>query len=397
MTDASSLVTTLARLPAGPPVVSLYLDARWRDQHQRERVRLFVHDTLRSLPRDAAPSEQLEETLAAVAAHVDALVNQDLLPDVRGLALFASAARGLFEQLAVDATFEPLLVVDERPVIAPLVEAVGLDRPALVACVESPAVTVLELSAGRVVDAQTIVREIPRRHSAGGWQQRHLQRSLRAYIRQVWQEGARLMERLAAEDATRAVVLLGQPPATRGFERELSAGLRARVVGRALLPHDRADAVARALELLALERTDRESALVRRVAEAGLSERGGAVGLQPTLLAANGGRIRLLALSSRFNATGYRCDRCEALSETAPGGSCAFCGAAARAVALREPLVRRVAGQGGAVVLAREVGPLDAWRGIGCLLRRRASAPRQPEALMMVPSVPPEFVRSVVR
>lgn len=29
------------------PIVSLYLDVRWRDDHQRERVRMFVSEGVR--------------------------------------------------------------------------------------------------------------------------------------------------------------------------------------------------------------------------------------------------------------------------------------------------------------------------------------------------------------
>jgi len=43
--DASRRLAQLAKLPtAERPVVSVYLDTRWTDEQQRERVRIFLRN-----------------------------------------------------------------------------------------------------------------------------------------------------------------------------------------------------------------------------------------------------------------------------------------------------------------------------------------------------------------
>jgi hypothetical protein len=42
----------LAKISTAPaPVVSVYLDSRWADEHQRDRVRIFLKNALRERTR----------------------------------------------------------------------------------------------------------------------------------------------------------------------------------------------------------------------------------------------------------------------------------------------------------------------------------------------------------
>jgi ATP-binding cassette subfamily F protein 3 len=67
-TELGSALRELARVRSGSePIVSLHLDVRWTDEHQRERVRLFVQEAIRralAQYRDGSPGrEALERTL----------------------------------------------------------------------------------------------------------------------------------------------------------------------------------------------------------------------------------------------------------------------------------------------------------------------------------------------
>jgi hypothetical protein len=54
-------ITELARLgPAPGPVVSVYLDTRWSDEQQRERVRVFVKNEAGRARDHPAVAEDLE-------------------------------------------------------------------------------------------------------------------------------------------------------------------------------------------------------------------------------------------------------------------------------------------------------------------------------------------------
>jgi len=49
-TDVQTRLAELAKLPpAARPVVSVYLNTRWADEDQRERVRIFLKNNLREV------------------------------------------------------------------------------------------------------------------------------------------------------------------------------------------------------------------------------------------------------------------------------------------------------------------------------------------------------------
>jgi peptide chain release factor subunit 1 len=390
--DVRALVESLAQVEPGQPVVTLYVDARWRDEQQRERVRLFFSERAREARQLFGGRPDLLVSVERLGQFVEALVNQDVMPDARGLMLVASEAHGLFELVEADAAFESAMFVDDEPRLYPLIEALVNERPALLATVESGAVELLELQRGRVVDGTRVEREVPRRHAMGGWSQRKFQRHVKEHIRVVWKEGAKLLERLAREDRTWALVLFGQEPSLRGFARELPAWLVQRVVGMRPLPHDRRTLLEEASSALDEERMSREFAAVHAILRQGLSERSGTVGLGDTLLAVNERRLRLLAVTHRFDARGYRCTGCDALWDAGATG-CVFCGATTRLVHLREELVRRALLQGSEVVVVPEASPLNAYRGIGGLMRHLSGDEHQ--SLGSMPSVSEAFARSV--
>ena len=98
------MVPELARLRSGSePIVTLCLDVRWRDEQQREKVRLFVQERSRAILAhyaDGAPGRDgLARTLEKVQGFVAGLTSQAYEADRNGLALFASESLGLWRPL----------------------------------------------------------------------------------------------------------------------------------------------------------------------------------------------------------------------------------------------------------------------------------------------------------
>lgn len=371
MVAGREAIERLARLPDGPPVVTAYLDATWRDEQQRDRVRLFVRERVREARASFAghPSwTGLDRTLSDVEAFVAELVQQAVMPNARGVMLVASAERGLFEVLNVDAELRQSFYVDSKPRLSELIEAYALQRPAIIACVETGHVELLEMSAGFVLEEHTIERDVPKRHAQGGWEQRKLQRYVKDHIQLVWKEGARRLEELARQDDARSIVLFGQETNVSGFKRELPPWLVARVAGHRPWVRERRAVLQAAREVLDEERARVEFAAVHRILRQGLSDRTGTVGIADTLMAIDEQRVRVLAMSRRFDAMGYRCRTCDALWEAGATG-CVFCGGECSLVNLREELTRRVVAQGAELVITPDTSALDAYRGIGALLR----------------------------
>src|SRR3972149_1058194 len=79
------------------PTLTLYLDARGQDQHQREALRTFVRrglaDARRAWGARAPGGPRLEPALARPERYVEALAARGGAGRAPGIALFACAAR----------------------------------------------------------------------------------------------------------------------------------------------------------------------------------------------------------------------------------------------------------------------------------------------------------------
>jgi hypothetical protein len=92
--DLKTRMTELARTePSSTPVVSVYLNTHWRDEHQRDRVRVFLKNALAEA-RAARVAGLSEADLHWVETEGDALLSQTSMTEARGVALFACEAAG---------------------------------------------------------------------------------------------------------------------------------------------------------------------------------------------------------------------------------------------------------------------------------------------------------------
>src|SRR3990172_2718076 len=109
--ELKARLAELARVKStAPPVVSVYLNTRWEDEHQRDRVRLFLKNELRRARQGAGPP-CAEPDLEWIEAQGEALVSQERLQGARGVAMFACGTAGLREVLHVRVPFENALVL----------------------------------------------------------------------------------------------------------------------------------------------------------------------------------------------------------------------------------------------------------------------------------------------
>lgn len=379
MADVKALVNELAELdPAGPPIVTLYLDTRWRDEQQRERVRLFFSERARearALFEDGGEiADSVRRTLDVLEDFVERLVNQDVHEAAGGVMLVASVDRGLLEELAIPEPFEPAMYIDQGARLAPLVETLSRLRPALFAVIDSTGAEILQWEMGGIVDERIIERDVPNRHKMGGWSQRRYQQHVKGIIHGVWKECADLLSRLARENPRADLVLFGQEQNLRGFQKLLPQEINERVVGTLPVPpgNDRNRIMETAREALRDHHMSERFDTVHLLLRQGLSDRSGVLGVEDTLLASNERRLRLLAVSPRFAARGFHCAQCDAVWLTGATG-CTFCGGPTRTVGLHEELMRRSVRENVDVVVVPSGGPLDAYRGVGGLLRRLSS------------------------
>jgi hypothetical protein len=239
MADLRALVSELSKVENGPPIITLYLDTHWRDEHQRQRVRLFFRERAREARQifaDDPASEGLNETLARLEAWVEESINQEAHPEARGVMLVASAPRHLFVECLLAESIEPIMFIDERPRLFPLIELIALERPVFLVTIDSAGADIVEWKSGEIVDEQEIERQIISRHKQGGWSQHHYSNHIRRIIEGVWKECAALLERLAVETPLRATAAPG--PAQPDHRYEAAAGGAAEAAGDSA-PSDR--------------------------------------------------------------------------------------------------------------------------------------------------------------
>lgn len=380
MTDIRALLSRLSEFEDGAPVVTLALDTRWRDEQQRSRVRLFVRDRVRDARQLFADVDDdrraIAPTLDRIERWTEEIVNRERYESADGLILFASDARDLFVECALPFSPEPLMWIDRRPLLWPLARELDRTRPLVVVDVGVTGAHIAQWDFGSL-EEKTIERDVPGRHQMGGWSQARYQRHIREHIHRAWKECAELLQRLVLESPGARLVLLGQDMSLRRFLREMPRPVADRVVAMRPSPPEPLRRLEVGLEVLEEERVAHEFAIVHHILRQGLSDRSGTVGLEQTLMAINEQQVRELALSAGFDRQGVKCRSCNGLwTKGTPG--CVFCGQEVKLVPLRDEILTRAVRQEADVTVVQQGGPLDAYHGIGALLRRGQTEVRPP-------------------
>ncbi|GIX47222.1 MAG: hypothetical protein KatS3mg131_1433 [Candidatus Tectimicrobiota bacterium] len=366
----------LAKFSGGTlPVVSVYLDTQWRDQHQREQVLTFLTRHLRQARlltlEQAEAQASLDADLARLEAWQEKLRHRTLEVTAPGYALFACNGAGLWVELPAPVPFENEFTIAERPALRQLARLDEDYTNALVVLVDSRAARVCEVVLGGLLSETAFNAEVPGRHKQGGWAQMRYQRHVKDHIDRHHKEVADYLIACLQRQPHARLILAGPEEVRANFRRFLPPAVQPQVLEAASLdlhaPETRIVEVARQV----LERHEREEEqatvelLLSRAARGGLA----VVGRQETLAAANTGRVHKLVMHRDLRHPGWRCTACGWLGEEAPPAACPACGGTPAAVDLGEALVARVLALDGEVELIAPDPRLAAYEGVGALLR----------------------------
>jgi len=372
-TDAAARLRRLAKI-SGPasPVVTVYLNTRWADEHQRDRVRLFLTSELRKA-RTAEIDPGLASDLAWIEAQGAALVEQQIVPEADGVALFACHALGLREMLPVRIPGENAFVVDESAYLTPLAALLEEAPPAVVVFVDTEHARLIPLAPGGLGEEVELRSEVPGHHRRGGWAQlaqSRYQRHVQAHRAQHLEAVAHALGRLAEEGGARQVVLAGDDRLVAALRSHLPTSLAERVIGGVrAAQYETASALARrATELLARTHAEEAQAAVDAVLTEAAKGGRAVAGPEATLDAALRGAVHRLYALRAFREAGRRCPACRAL-QRGPAARCRLCGEETQAVELSDALVDRVLAAGGQVEVVEAHEGLDAVGGIAARLR----------------------------
>lgn len=363
----------LARIgPAPTAVVSVYLNTRWADEHQRDRVRIFLKNEL-AAARQAGPPRPEKADLDWIEAQGQALLSQATMPDAGGVALFACGALGLREILPSRVPFENTFAVAGAPLLRPLAEVCEMAPPTLVVFVDAESARLVTLAPAGAREELTLQADVPGHHSRGGWAQMAQSR----YRRHIQDHRARHFEAVVESviavvegQGVARIVLAGEPRNVAVFRKELPPRIAHCIVGTvAGARHEATDVIlTRAAEFVPHVEGQREAAGVDLILTVAAKRGKAAAGLAATLEAVNRGAIHRLYLLKGWSAPGRACARCGALREGFTW-NCPACGGEASAVELGEAMAERVVAAGGTVETVAAHQPLAAAGGVAAELR----------------------------
>lgn len=367
--DLQTRLVDLARLgPGSTPVVSVYLDSRWTDEHQREGARILLKNGVRDAG-DAGLADA--DDLRWIAEYGMALVGQAVGPDVGGVALFACRPLGLREMITTVEPFEPAFVVAETPHLVPLAAVVGAAAGALVVFVDTETARLTPWAPGARGDDVILESDVPGHHRQGGWSQlaqSNYQRHIQAHRGRHFEAVGRALAALGAEWGLQRIVLAGETRNVTLLQASLPEPWAGRVVGRVSgSRHEPASAIVeRAADLLSrlAAGADEVDQVLTDAAKGGPA----VAGLERTLEAVARGAVHCLYLARSFRENGRACPSCGRLAGGAEG-PCPGCGAVARPIDLGNAMVRGVVGAGGRLHLVDAHAALARQNGVAARLR----------------------------
>ncbi len=370
--DLRAQLDRLARIaPTGAPVVSVYLDTRWGDEHQRERVRVFLADELKRARAGAAP--ELAADLDWVAAQGEALVSQARDVGARGVALFACGALGLRDTLPLRVSVENFFVVGDAPHVRRLAGLAEATPPALVVFVDAAHARIVGLHGDGVTDEVPLESDVAGHHRQGGWQllaQSRYQRHVQAQRARHFAAVAAAITALVDAHGVERIVLAGESRALAVFREQLDDRVARLVAGTIVgARHEPSSAlVERAGALLDAKRGEAAAMDVAGVLTEAAKGGRAVAGLEGVLDATTRGAVRRLYVTRTFGAPGAECAACGGLQ---PGraAACRRCKETVKDVELGEALVRRVLNTGGEVETIEPDSELGRAGGVAALLR----------------------------
>ena len=371
--DLHARLTALGKIDRAPaPVVTVYLNTRWADEHQRDRVRIFLKNHLREAGRAPGVRPSAAD-LGWIEAQGEALLNQTAMPEASGVALFACEALGLREILPSRVPFENSFTVAERPVLRPLLEQGEKVPSTLVVFVDTESARLVPLTATGAGEEVTLLADVPGHHSRGGWAQmaqsryqRHIQDHRARHFEAVVESLIGLMD----AHGLGSIVLAGDPRNVAVFRQALPPRLAACIVGTVAGARHEAIGliVDRAAQYLPHVQGQREAEGVDVALTEAAKQGKATAGLEATLRAVNQGAVHRLYLLKAWSAPGRRCRGCRTL-QVGFTWTCPACGGEALAVELGEAMTERVVAAGGSVETIEIHQPLAAAGGVAAALR----------------------------
>jgi peptide subunit release factor 1 (eRF1) len=373
--DVIKEVRALANWPeSGHLVFSLYLDTKWSDAQQREKVRIFVKDRLKQVEKDHASRrarwEELEEDVGWIREYVDGLVAQHHDTEYDGIAVFACGAEGLRTVIRSRISFPNRFFLAPRPRIRPLAHLYDEYEAAAFADIGRTDASIYLIRAGEIEEHHRSETRPQPEGRTGHYSTPRIESRAEDHMHRHHQEVAEQLVRLVHREEVRNIVLSGTEHVVASFRRHLPKGVDEYVIAHLSLDRDPSrDAVVSAtVEALRDAERRREENVVRQVIELQANPSRVAVGMPRVLRALEQGRVHRLLVSDGLERQGFRCAACGKLGESPPE-SCELCGEPVVSTDLVEAMVVSAVQRGAEIDEIPGNAAFEELGGVAALLR----------------------------
>jgi hypothetical protein len=331
------------------PILSLYLHYSHREARERERIRIFLKNSLKKIsahPRQNALARDFK-------AAQDYLANA-LKPQTHGIALFACGAAGLFEAYQFWIPLLDQFALGPAPTIHQLVRAIDDYETTLLVLADSESARSFLITPEAVLQEVLSGGEAPARPKRGFWNQagfqRHVEGHMARHHKLVAEEIAALWDR---EHFTN-IILSGQDRVLASFQALLPKRVQERVIGTLKLSVHAKDEAILEEAVHVIRRVEEEKARKERhkMEHAGML----VSGWDDLAAAANAGRILNLYIRAGAKKDGWHCASCDLLG-SGKTVRCALCGGGVQGLDLAEALVQKVEKDGGRIDVSLQMDP----------------------------------------
>ena len=380
--EMRSEIRKLARLEEGPyPFLSLYLNTKWDDEQQRERIRLFTKNQLKKSYDQIKQQEDWRkaflEDQKLIERYVEGLVRRAHDEEVKGLAIFSCTGAKTFLTYPSVIPFENAFFLSALPSLQPLVRLSSQYQNTLAVMVDTDSAKLFEVSLEGLMAESVIENYVPGRHDQGGWAQMRYQRHIKDHMDKHHKEVAEHLTELFNSGKWKRVVLIGQERIVANFKAFLPERVKQQMMDTFSMDfsEERSKVLEKLFERLLQKEKEEVSRQLQELKER--TPQGGLAtfGLNGTLEALNGGQVHTLYLLTSFSHSGGKCGRCGSLVLVHPAGSgpasCPICKGEIKIVDLGEEMMRSALRQDGEVKWIEENSILKENDGVGASLRFR--------------------------
>jgi len=380
--DMKGEIKKLAQIEEGPfPFLSIYLNTKWDDEQQRERIRLFIKNELKKAYHQVKGNEDWEraflEDQKLIERYVEGLVRQHYEEGVNGFAIFSSGGSKTFLTYPSIIPFENEFFLSDLPVLRPLVKLSSQYQNTLAVMVDTDSARLFEISLEGEVIESSIESYVPGRHDQGGWAQMRYQRHIHDHMDKHHKEVSEQLIELFDSGKWKRIVLIGQSRIIANFKSFLPERIKENITDTFSMnfSEGRSKVLKRIFErLLQIEREEIRHE-VQELKEKKLTSGLATFGLNGTLEAVNKGQVQTLYIHNQLSLSGGKCTQCKSLTLLSPLNnpkiSCPFCRGDVKNINLEEEMMRYVLRQDGDVKWIEEDSFLKEHEGICALLRFR--------------------------